>query len=45
MVIQENNSGKMFDYYKEHFELLWDPGFHRNSSVDDSGEILQPRAG
>ena len=30
MVIQENNSGKMFDYYKEHFELLWDPGFHRS---------------
>lgn len=37
MVIDENDSGKMFDYYKEHFELLWNPGFHQESSIGESG--------
>jgi hypothetical protein len=38
MVIQENNSGKMFDYYKEHFDLLWNPGFDRDLSDPKSAQ-------
>lgn len=32
MLLQENNSKKMFDYFREHFELLWNPGFGKSSS-------------
>ena len=32
MLLQESKSKKMFDYFREHFELLWNPGFRRFSS-------------
>jgi hypothetical protein len=32
MLLQESKSKKMFDYFREHFELLWNPGFRRSSS-------------
>ncbi len=45
MLIQESNSGKMFDYYKEHFDLLWNPGFHQDFSDDESIDSTHLKAG